>query len=82
MVVKIIIIDVVIIIIIITCLEIVFQPPPSISEHILIKRHKQSVLRWTVAINSIEKIIIIKMVGAKRLVNPWVFWCAVEARSY
>jgi hypothetical protein len=44
-VVKIIIIDVVIIIIIITCLEIVFQAPPSISEHILIKRHKQSVLR-------------------------------------
>jgi hypothetical protein len=38
--------------------------------------------RWTVTINSIEKIIIIKMVGAKRLVNPWVFWCAVEARSY
>ena len=38
--------------------------------------------RWTVTINSIEKIIIIKMVGAKRLVNPWVFWYAVEARSY
>jgi hypothetical protein len=53
----------IIIIIIITCLEIVFQARPSMSELILIKRHKQSVQRWTITINSIEKIIIIKPWG-------------------